>query len=182
MKLLKDIRNLFRWNWFAAFDQKSKLKLPSNWGRTARSWRLDLIHRDWHSHSACRRDFYRAGGFARVIPDSWSWLECLQKMAQKVRKGKSESRDMQAELLAEYQNKLSRCLLISSNSGETQYLIENGPAFAKAAGAKVSALPISNMSKGGEFETLVGVWIVKIVSDLYLDIILERMGDASKLN
>jgi len=126
----------------AAFGQKSKIQTASNWianSLEAEGWIYTTG--TGHSHLLAEEIFYRAGGFARVIP--------ILDPALMLHENASKSTDIErlegyaANLLSPYNITESDVFIIYSNSGRNSVAIEMAQ-IAKSAGAKVIA--ITNLS------------------------------------
>ena len=158
-----------------AFDQKIKIQ-------QAATWIADSIEQNgWiftsgtgHSHLLAEEIFYRAGGFARIIPILDPALMLHENASKSTEVERMEG--YAAKLLSEYQFGASDVFIISSNSGRNPVSIEMAQ-IAKAAGAKVICLTNLKHTKSVESRHSSGLKLFE-VSDLYLDNFGE-IGDAS---
>lgn len=159
----------------AAFDQKAKIEL-------AAVWIADSIEKNgWiftsgagHSHLLAEEIFYRAGGFARIIPILDPALMLHENASKSTEVERMEG--YAAKLLSEYKFGASDVFIISSNSGRNPVSIEMAQ-IAKAAGAKVICLTNLKHTKAVESRHSSGLKLFE-VSDLFLDNFGE-IGDAS---
>jgi uncharacterized phosphosugar-binding protein len=158
----------------AAFGQKSKIQTASNWvadSLEAEGWIYTTG--TGHSHLLAEDIFYRAGGFARVIP--------ILDPALMLHENASKSTEVEriegyaAKLLSEYRISSADVFLISSNSGRNPVSIEMAQ-LAKAAGAKVICITNIKHSKAVSSRHSSGLKLYEIC-DLYLDNFGE-IGDA----
>jgi len=159
----------------AAFNQKEKIQ-------QAATWIADCIEQNgWvftsgtgHSHLLAEEIFYRAGGFARIIP--------ILDPALMLHENASKSTEVEriegyaAKLLSEYQFGASDVFIISSNSGRNPVSIEMAQ-LAKTAGAKV--ICITNLKHTQQVDSRHSSRLkLYEICDLYLDNFGE-IGDAS---
>jgi uncharacterized phosphosugar-binding protein len=127
-----------------------------------------------HSHLLAEEIFYRAGGFARVIP--------ILDPALMLHENASKSTDIEriegyaAQLLSEYSFTASDVFIISSNSGRNPVSIEMAQ-IAQSAGVKVICLTNLKHTQAVDSRHSSGSKLYE-VCDLYLDNCGE-MGDAS---
>jgi len=159
----------------AAFGQKSKIQTASNWianSLEAEGWIYTTG--TGHSHLLAEEIFYRAGGFARVIP--------ILDPALMLHENASKSTDIErlegyaANLLSPYNITESDVFIIYSNSGRNSVAIEMAQ-IAKSAGAKVIAITNLSHTSSVDSRHSSGLKLYE-VCDLYLDNFGE-LGDAS---
>jgi uncharacterized phosphosugar-binding protein len=159
----------------AAFGQKSKIQTASNWvanSLEAEGWIYTTG--TGHSHLLAEEIFYRAGGFARVIP--------ILDPALMLHENASKSTEVEriegyaANLLSPYNITESDIFIIYSNSGRNSVSIEMAQ-IAKSAGAKVIAITNLSHTSSVDSRHSSGLKLYE-VCDLYLDNFGE-IGDAS---
>lgn len=127
-----------------------------------------------HSHMLAEEIFYRAGGFARVIP--------ILDPDLMLHKDASESTTLErkegyaAELLKNFKLTENDVFIISSNSGRNAVSIEMAQ-LAKSSGAKVIVLTNLNHSRSVQSRHSSGLKLYEL-SDICLDNFGE-IGDAS---
>lgn len=158
-----------------AFNQEREIELAARWIAIA------LENQGWiytsgtgHSHMLSEEIFYRAGGFARVIP-----ILDPDLMLHKDASGSTEVERREgyaAELLKEYKMTESDVFIIASNSGRNSVSIEMAQ-FAQNSGAKVIALTNRAHSKSVDSRHSSGLKLYQ-VSDIFLDTFGE-IGDAA---
>ena len=157
-----------------AFRQEKEINTAANW--IAES----IIHEGWiyasgtgHSHMLAEEIFYRAGGFARVIPILDPALMLHQDASGST---EVERREGYAKtLFAPYSISEKDVFIISSNSGRNAVSIEMAQ-MAQEKGAKVIALTNLAHSKSVESRHSSGLKLYQ-VSDVFLDTFGE-IGDA----
>lgn len=158
-----------------AFQQELEIGLAAGWIATA------LENEGWiytsgtgHSHMLAEEIFYRAGGFARVIP-----ILDPDLMLHKDASGSTEVERREgyaAELLKEYEMTENDVFIIASNSGRNSVSIEMAQ-LAQKSGAKVIALTNLVHSKSVDSRHSSGLKLYQ-VSDVFLDTFGE-IGDAA---
>jgi uncharacterized phosphosugar-binding protein len=158
-----------------AFRQEKEIAIASKWIATA------IVNQGWiytsgtgHSHMLAEEIFYRAGGFARVIP-----ILDPDLMLHKDASGSTEveRREGYAQtLLQQYSITSKDVFIISSNSGRNSVSVEMAQ-IAQANGAKVIVITNYAHSKSVDSRHSSGLKLFQ-VSDLFLDTFGE-IGDAS---
>ncbi|MFN3998194.1 sugar isomerase domain-containing protein [Algoriphagus sp.] len=158
-----------------AFQQEREIGLAAGWIATA------LENKGWiytsgtgHSHMLSEEIFYRAGGFARVIP-----ILDPDLMLHKDASGSTEVERREGyadKLLKEYKMTETDVFIIASNSGRNSVSIEMAQ-LAQKSGAKVIALTNLRHSKSVDSRHSSGLKLYQ-VSDVFLDTYGE-IGDAS---
>lgn len=173
-KPFKQYQNLVFEKLAFAFQQEKEIQ-------TAASWIADsIIQEGWiytsgtgHSHLLAEEIFYRAGGFARVIPILDSALMLHQDASGST---EVERREGYAKTLFEpYSITEKDIFIISSNSGRNAVSIEMAQ-IAKEKGAKVIVLTNLAHSKSVESRHSSGLKLYQ-VCDVCLDTFGE-IGDA----
>lgn len=158
-----------------AFAQQSELKQASTWIADS------LCNGGWiytsgtgHSHLLAEEIFYRAGGFARVIPildpDLMLHVDATGSTELERKEGYA------AQLLASYPISDKDVFILSSNSGRNAVSIEMAQ-FARQKGAKVIAITNYAHSKSVDSRHSSGLKLYEI-ADVYLDNFGE-IGDAA---
>ncbi len=158
-----------------AFRQEKEICLAAKWIANS------LANQGWiytsgtgHSHLLAEEIFYRAGGFARVIPilvpDLMLHVSATASTAVERREGYAK------ELFKEYQLTDKDVFIISSNSGRNSVSIEMAQ-IAQEKGAKV--IVITNYSHSKKFDSRhsSGLKLFQ-VCDIFLDTFGE-VGDAA---
>lgn len=159
----------------AVFGQKSKIQTAANW--VANSLEVEgwiYTSGTGHSHLLAEEIFYRAGGFARVLPILDPTLMLHENASKSTKVERIEG--YAAELLSEYKISSADVFLLSSNSGRNPVSIEMAQ-LAKAAGAKVICITNIKHSKAVSSRHSSGLKLYEIC-DLFLDNFGE-IGDAS---
>lgn len=158
-----------------AFQQDKKMDQAAGWIANT------LENKGWiytsgtgHSHMLAEEIFYRAGGFARVIP-----ILDPDLMLHKDASGSTEVERREgyaAELLKEYKMTENDVFIISSNSGRNAVSVEMAQ-IAQNSGAKVIVLTNLSHSKSVNSRHSSGLKLYQ-VCDVFLDNFGE-IGDAS---
>lgn len=158
-----------------AFRQEKEIILASKW--IAKS----IINHGWiytsgtgHSHMLAEEIFYRAGGFARVIP-----ILDPDLMLHKDASGSTEVERREGyakKLFKPYTITEKDVFIISSNSGRNSVSIEMAQ-IAQEKGAKVIVITNYSHSKSVDSRHSSGLKLFQ-VSDIFLDTYGE-IGDAS---
>lgn len=159
----------------AAFDQKSKIQTAADWvanSLEAEGWIFTTG--TGHSHLLAEEIFYRAGGFARVIPILDPALMLHENASKSTVTERIEG--YAGKLLSEYRIGSADIFIINSNSGRNPVSIEMAQ-LAKAAGAKVICITNIKHSRAVSSRHSSGSKLYE-VCDLYLDNFGE-LGDAS---
>jgi uncharacterized phosphosugar-binding protein len=158
-----------------AFGQNEKINIAANLIADS------LNNQGWiytsgtgHSHMLAEEIFYRAGGFARVIP-----ILDPDLMLHKDASGSTEVERREgyaSELLKDYKMTKNDVFIISSNSGRNAVSIEMAQ-IAQNSGAKVIVLTNLSHSKSVRSRHSSGLKLYE-VCDVYLDNFGE-IGDAA---
>ena len=158
-----------------AFRQEKEISIASKWIAAA------IVNQGWiytsgtgHSHMLAEEIFYRAGGFARVIP-----ILDPDLMLHKDASGSTEveRREGYAKTLFQPYDITSKdVFIISSNSGRNSVSVEMAQ-IAQEKGAKVIVITNYTHSKSVDSRHSSGLKLFQ-VSDLFLDTFGE-IGDAS---
>jgi len=158
-----------------AFRQEKEIAIASKWIASA------IVNQGWiytsgtgHSHMLAEEIFYRAGGFARVIP-----ILDPDLMLHKDASGSTEveRREGYARTLFQpYSITSQDVFIISSNSGRNSVSVEMAQ-IAQEKGAKVIVITNYAHSKSVDSRHSSGLKLFQ-VSDLFLDTFGE-IGDAS---
>lgn len=158
-----------------AFRQEKEISIASKWIAAA------IANQGWiytsgtgHSHMLAEEIFYRAGGFARVIP-----ILDPDLMLHKDASGSTEveRREGYAKTLFQPYDITSKdVFIISSNSGRNSVSVEMAQ-IAQEKGAKVIVITNYTHSKSVDSRHSSGLKLFQ-VSDIFLDTFGE-IGDAS---
>lgn len=158
-----------------AFRQEKEISLAAKWIANS------IIKNGWiytsgtgHSHMLAEEIFYRAGGFARVIP-----ILDPDLMLHKDASGSTEVERREGyakELFKPYSLTPNDVFIISSNSGRNSVSIEMAQ-IAQENGAKVIVITNYAHSKSVDSRHSSGLKLFQ-VSDIFLDTFGE-IGDAS---
>ncbi|WP_111670209.1 sugar isomerase domain-containing protein [Algoriphagus litoralis] len=158
-----------------AFQQEKEITLAANLIADS------LSNQGWiyasgtgHSHLIAEEIFYRAGGFARVIPILDPELMLHQNASGSTALERKEG--YAAQLLKEFKITPNDVFIISSNSGRNAVSIEMAQ-LAKSSGAKVIGLTNLSHSRSVKSRHSSGLKLYEL-SDIYLDNFGE-IGDAS---
>jgi len=159
----------------SAFGQKEKILTASSWiAHSIASNGWIYTSGTGHSHLLSEEIFYRAGGFARVIP--------ILDPALMLHENASKSSEIEqkegyaAQLLSKYQITSTDVFILCSNSGRNAVPIEMAQ-IAKSSGAKVIGITNMTHTKSVKSRHSSGLKLFEIC-DLYLDNFGE-IGDAS---
>ncbi len=159
----------------AAFEQEKEIRLASKWvAESIKSEGWIYTSGTGHSHLLAEEIFYRAGGFARVIPILEPSLMLHENAAKSSDIERTEG--LAAQLLADYSISDSDVFIIYSNSGRNAVPIEMAQ-LAKLAGAKVICITNLAHTKSISSRHSSGLKLYQ-VSDLVLDN-CGSFGDAS---
>lgn len=172
---VKQYRDLVFDKLSSAFSQEKEIHLAATW--IAQS----LANKGWiytsgtgHSHLLAEEIFYRAGGFARIIPildpDLMLHVSATKSSELERIEGYAEP------LLSKYPINEKDVFIISSNSGRNSVSIEMAQ-FAQEHGAKVIAITNLNHTQSVESRHSSGLKLYQ-VCDVFLDTFGE-IGDAA---
>lgn len=158
-----------------AFQQEEVICLAAKWiANTLENQGWIYTSGTGHSHLLAEEIFYRAGGFARVIP-----ILDPDLMLHKDASGSTEVERREgyaATLLKEYKMTENDVFIISSNSGRNAVSVEMAQ-IAQKSGAKVIVLTNLSHSKSVNSRHSSGLKLYQ-VCDVFLDNFGE-IGDAS---
>lgn len=158
-----------------AFRQENEIKISAKWIANA------IANQGWiytggtgHSHLLSEEIFYRAGGFARVIPilDPDLMLHKSASASTQVERQEGYA----AKLLKRYKLSSKDVFIIASNSGRNAVSIEMAQ-YAQSKGAKVIALTNYAHSKAVDSRHSSGLKLFQ-TCDVFLDTFGE-VGDAA---